>query len=182
VYLRWSGWCKNDASWRKVLDTEMRDEQSYSLCYRSRRMEVWRWYWDAWLSNYWWWHLLIAAVVTWATFASLNDSFGPIEFFVRFLWITPIVIVLMAAWPQVAFKSQERILEVGPEGWSSRIAEKHGSKTWEMVASIQCDDDTISIVSASGNALLVPRSAFQSKASWDAFLSDIRRWHGGYKN
>lgn len=87
------------------------------------------------------------------------------------------VIVLMAAWPQIAFKSQERVLEVGPEGWSSRIAKKYGSRTWKAVASVQSNDEVISIVSASGNALLIPMRAFQSQSAREAFLLDIRRWH-----
>ncbi|RUL75924.1 hypothetical protein EKH80_09360 [Dyella choica] len=153
------------------------DEKRYSLRYRSSRMEVWRWYWRAWLARYGWWHLLIAAAVTWLTLANSGARFGPAEYSLRFVWIAPLVIALMAAWPQLAFKSQEPVLEVGPEGWSSRIAGKVGSRAWKMVASIQSNHEIIALVSDSGNALLIPRRAFQSESSREAFLSDIRRWH-----
>lgn len=153
------------------------DEKIYSLHYRSSRAEVWRWYWRAWRSKYWWWHLLLAAAITWETLAVQSGEFQLSKFLLRFLWVTPALIALMVAWPQVSFKSQERSLEVGPEGWFTRIDKKSGSRTWRMVGSIRSNGEIISIVSTSGNALLIPKRAFQSDESREAFLEDIRRWH-----
>lgn len=156
------------------------DKKVYSLRYRSSRADIWRWYWRAWGSKYWWWHLLAAAAVTWGSLVIQDGELQQSKFLLRFLWVTPTLVALMAAWPQAAFKSQERLLEVGPEGWSTSIAKKKsGSRTWHMVSSIRSnDDETISIVSTSGNALLIPRRAFQSDLYREAFLADIRRWHG----
>jgi hypothetical protein len=150
----------------------------YSLRYRSSRADVWRWYWGVWRSKYWWWHLLMAAAVTWESLAIQDGEFQLSKFLLRFLWVTPTLVALMAAWPQVAFKSQERLLEVGPEGWFTSIAKKSGSRTWRTVGSIRNNDEIISIVSTSGNALLIPKRAFQSDPSREAFRADIRRWHG----
>lgn len=154
------------------------DEKIYSLRYRSSRVEVWRWYWRAWLSRYGWWHLLLAVAVTGETLAIQDGEFQLSKFLLRFLWVAPTLVGLMAAWPQVAFKSQERLLEVGPEGWSTSIAKKSGSRTWRMVDSIRSNDEIIFIVSTSGNALLIPKRAFQNGISREAFLADIRHWHG----
>lgn len=152
------------------------DEKVYSLRYGSSRADVWRWYWRAWRAKYWWWHLLMAAVITWESLAIQDSHVQLSTFLLRFLWVTPTLVALLAAWPQVAFKSQERLLEVGPEGWFTRIAKKSGSRTWRMVGSIQDNDEIISIVSTSGNALLIPKRAFQDEVSREAFLADIRRW------
>ncbi|GLQ97283.1 YcxB family protein [Dyella mobilis] len=154
------------------------DEKSHSLHYKSSRAEVWHWYWSAWRSKYWWWHLLIGAAATWETLAVEGGELSLSRCLVRFIWITPTIIAICAAWPQIAFKRQERTLEVGPEGWSTRIAKKSGSRTWRMVGAIQSNDESIFIVSTSGNALIIPKRAFQSEASREAFLTDIRRWHG----
>jgi hypothetical protein len=154
------------------------DKKVYSLRYRSSRAEVWRWYWRAWRSKYWWLHLLLATAVTWETLAIQDGKLQLSNFLLRFLWVTPMLVALMAAWPQVAFKSQERLLEVGPDGWFTSISKKSGSRTWRMVGSIRSNDEIISIVSTSGNALLIPKRAFQSDLSREAFLADIRHWHG----
>ncbi|WP_188792620.1 hypothetical protein [Dyella nitratireducens] len=158
------------------------DKKVYSLRYRSSRAEVWLWYWHAWRSKYWWWHLLLAAGITWESLVIQDSGFQLSKFLLRLLWVTPTLVALMAAWPQVAFKSQERLLEVGPEGWFTSIAKKNGSRTWRMVGSIRSNDEIISIVSTSGNTLLIPRRAFQSELSREAFLADIRRWHGSCAN
>ncbi|WP_233841568.1 YcxB family protein [Dyella sp. 2HG41-7] len=154
------------------------NDTTYSLRYSSSRIEVWRWYWRAWRSKYGWWHLLIAAGITWDTLDSQGGAFHLSTFLLRYVWILPTVVVVMAAWPQIAFKSQERLLDVGPEGWSTRIGKKSGSRTWRMVGSIRSNDEVICIVSTTGNALLIPKRAFQSGLSREAFLTDIRRWHG----
>jgi hypothetical protein len=119
----------------------------------------------------------MAAAVTWESL-EIQDEFEPSKFLIRFLWVTPTLVALMAAWPQAAFKSQERLLEIGPEGWFTSIAKKSGSRTWRMVGSVQLNDEIIFIVMKSGNALLIPRRAFQNELSREAFFADIQRWHG----
>jgi hypothetical protein len=162
------------------MDAQNTETSSYSLRYSSRRVEVWRWYWRAWRSKFWLLHLLIAEVITWITLAIPGGRIGLNEFLLRFLWIAPIVVVLMASWPQVAFKKQERFLEVGPEGWSSRIGKMSGSRSWAMVAAIRSNGEVISIVSTTGNALLIPRRAFEGDTDRQAFLADVVRWHRAY--
>ncbi|WP_143109218.1 hypothetical protein [Dyella sp. OK004] len=152
-------------------------EQTYSLRYRSGRMEVWRWYWRVWRAKYWWWHLLSAAAAFGMIVALSGTKLGPSKLLVGFLLTALILITLMAAWPQVMFKSKERILDVGPEGWSTQIGRKSGSRSWGQVASIESAFGLIAIVSTSGNSILVPERAFSDRAAKEAFLQDAKRWH-----
>lgn len=152
-------------------------ESAYSLRYRSRRMEVWRWYWRAWRTKFWWSHLLSAAA---AFFILVSISGAHLEsgkLLLGYLLTALILVILMAAWPQVMFKGQERVLDVGPEGWSTQIGRKSGSRPWSQVASIESALGLIAIVSTSGNSILVPERAFSNLAAKEAFLQDTRRWH-----
>lgn len=152
-------------------------EQTYSLRYRSGRMEVWLWYWRAWRTKYWQWHLLSAAAAFWMILAMSGAELGPSKLLIGFLLTALIFITLMAAWPQVMFKSQERVLDVGPEGWSTQIGGKSGSRSWGQVASIESAFGLIAIVSTSGNSILVPERAFSNQAAKETFLQDAKRWH-----
>lgn len=152
-------------------------EQTYSLRYRSGRMEVWLWYWRVWRAKYWRRHLLSAAAAFGMIVAMSGAEVGPSKLLMGFLLTALIFTTLMAAWPQVMFKSQERVLDVGPEGWSTQIAGKSGSRSWRQVASIESVFGLIAIVSTSGNSILVPERAFSNQAEKEAFLQDTKRWH-----
>jgi hypothetical protein len=152
-------------------------EQTYSLCYRSGRMEAWRWYWRVWRAKYWWWHLLGTAAVFWMITAASGAELGLGTLFIRFLLTALILITLMAAWPQMMFKNQERVLHVGPEGWSTKIGQMSGSRSWRQIASIESAYGLIAIVSTSGNSILVPERAFSSRTAMENFLDDTNRWH-----
>jgi hypothetical protein len=152
-------------------------EQTYSLRYRSGRMDVWRWYWRVWRTKYWYRHLLSAGSAFGIILAISGVKLGSGKLLIGFLLTALVFILVMAAWPQVMFKSQERTLDVGPEGWSTQIGQKSGSRSWKEVASVECVFGLIAIVSASGNAILVPERAFSNRAENEAFLRDAKRWH-----
>lgn len=92
------------------------------------------------------------------------------------LVVFPFVVVGFASIPQLAFKSQERTLEVGPNGWSTRIGNKSGSRTWAQVAAVDEQDGKIVIRGTNGNALIVPGRAFVSDAERQQFVRDVNVW------
>jgi hypothetical protein len=151
-----------------------------TLRYRSSRTEVWRWYWRTWKSKLWWQHLALAAAMSWLVAALSRDRLTLAGFLLGFSLTAALVVLIMASWPQVMFKSKERVLEVGPDGWSTRIGAKSGSRSWAQVASIEKAQDTIAIISTTGNALIIPARAFSDAGHMAAFLEDAQRWHRSF--
>jgi hypothetical protein len=89
-----------------------------------------------------------------------------------------VCILLFPLWPQLRFKRQLRVLTIDPDGWTTKIGTMSASRTWREIRSIHDRRDVISIESSNGNALLIPKRAFQDDRTRQQFLSDARRWHG----
>ncbi|MEJ2743581.1 MAG: hypothetical protein P8176_14165, partial [Gammaproteobacteria bacterium] len=91
--------------------------------------------------------------------------------------VFPIVVVFFAAFPQILFKSKYRTLEVGPEGWVTKIGEISGTQKWSEIESVENVKDSIQIKGKNGNALIVPSRAFESLTNMEKFFSDVQAWH-----
>ena len=153
---------------------------TYSLTYRSSRAEVMRFYWRIWRSKLWRIHVFIACVAA-ATFVNAFEKSASIQSYaIWFCGTLPLVVLGFAMWPQVKFKPQERKLQVGPDGWSTQIGNQSGSRPWSGVSSVEQEGDTVRILSTTGNALIVPRRAFEDTAHMHRFLEDAQAWHRGY--
>jgi hypothetical protein len=150
---------------------------NYSLSYRSSRSEVWRFYWAAWRARLWRVHLLVAAVLAFMLPDILGVPPAISSYVVYFFGALPAVTLLFALWPQVMFKSKERTLLVGPDGWSTKIGNKSGSRRWAEIASVQEARDSVVITSTTGNALIVPARAFVNEAFKGQFVKDSQAWH-----
>lgn len=152
---------------------------SYALRYRSSRNEVWRWYWAAWRAKFWRIHALLAMViallVTYSTTLQLQPSLALVSFVV----VLPVITLFFSLWPQIAFKGQERTLNIGPDGWSTQIGRLSGNRTWSEVASVTECNGTLAITGKNGNALIVPQRALSSLSSWQQFVEDVQAWHQG---
>ena len=114
----------------------------------------------------------------WVSHKSTDPILWGKYFLIAFLVVTAISSVL----PQLLFKSQERILNVGPEGWDTQIGKKKGARSWGEVASVQEDSGKVVITNKNGNALIVPERAFISSDDRDRFYNDIKDWHATYKS
>ena len=147
---------------------------SYSLRYRSSRRDVWKWYWDRWLNGFWLRQLLIALGI--ASFVTRANHLSFAWFLATLSLAFVFLVVVFAAWPQLAFKSQERVLEVGPAGWSTKIGTKTGSKSWREVDSVTSERGTVVIASRSGNALIIPSSVFSDSDEQQRFIRDAQTW------
>ena len=152
----------------------------YTLIYSSTRAEVWRWYWKAWAAPHglWRFHALIVLafpLVLWITGSATGDEPRVVLRGVV-IWAVAAV-TFMVAWPQIRFKPQPRTLRVDARGWSTVIGTRSGARTWHEVAAIDERPDAVVLVSANGNALIVPNRAFTDASERAAFLSDVRAWH-----
>jgi len=147
----------------------------HQVSYRSRRSEVWRWYWRAWARPLGLWRFHVAFSLLFAAAWTLRDR-SVAGFVAAFVVALPIFILFLSLWPQIRFKSETRILTIDPTGWSTRIGNLQGSRTWDKVRSIDDSPEAITLVSSNGNALIVPNRAFPSPAAREEFLHDARRW------
>jgi hypothetical protein len=101
-------------------------------------------------------------------------------------WVTAtfvafiLILVISVTASQLLFKSAERTLEVGPDGWSTQIGKKTGSRKWSELAPVREEKGVVIIAGKSGNALLIPSRAFESEAQRKAFMEDVSQWSAGH--
>jgi hypothetical protein len=150
----------------------------YVLKYNATRREVWRWYWRRWIDGAWMGQFFIAAAIS--AYSAFSSHLSSTRFILVLLAVFLVVVGVFAAWPQLAFKSQERVLEVDSNGWSTQIGKRSGSKNWGEVKSVRAEQGVVVITSRSGNALLVPSSAFPSADEQSRFVQDAQAWHRGH--
>ena len=156
------------------------DLMSYNLSYSSSRAEVWRWYWCSWRKRLWLLHMLYSAVLAVAIIQLQHLPLSALNFLRSFAIALPVTILGFAIAPQILFKSQERSLVVGPDGWSTTIGKRSGGKRWKDIASVDAAPDSVVITSSSGNALIVPARAFASRGAMQTFLKDTQAWLQGH--
>jgi hypothetical protein len=151
-----------------------------TLRYRSSRAEVWRWYWRAWLrpKGLWRYHAVIFACVA-AIILGPRAQPGPLKGQDVFaaLAFASAALIFLAAWPQIRFKSQERVLTLDERGVSTVIGSLSASVPWNRVVSIDVDNDTIVITGKNGNAFIVPNRAFPGDLDRAEVIRIIRDWH-----
>ena len=75
------------------------------------------------------------------------------------------------------FKSKERTLHVGPDGWSTQIGRVSGARKWSEIASVSESAGFVVITSKNGNALVVPSRVLPDPGSWQQFVKDAHSWH-----
>jgi hypothetical protein len=156
------------------------DQAAYTLRYRSQRRDIWNWYWQRWRAALWRRWLLIGStgVATFLFFTWLDHRPLVARDLAFALCFALLVFAFFVVYPQLAFKSQERVLTAGPDGIESSIGEKHGQHTWHDIDSIVDKGDAISIViKHTGNAFVIPARAFTDMRERTAFLEAITAWH-----
>lgn len=149
----------------------------HQVSYTSTRGEVWRFYWRAWARPLGLWrvHVVISLLV--ATGWTLRHNSGHFsDFAAGFVVALALCILLFPLWPQLRFKPETRTLTIDPKGWTTRIGDLQGSRTWDKVRSVEDSADAIALVSSNGNALIVPNRAFPNQAAREEFLHDARQW------
>jgi hypothetical protein len=147
------------------------DNDTHTLRYRSSRVEIWRIYWRAWRKKFWVIHVVVAAYLGWL--CSNNTRVSIALWFAAWL---PVVVICLAAFPQIMFKPQERTLHLTPEGWSTTIGRKSGSKPWKEIRGMADTPEGLVIVGANGNAMVVPQRAFSDESHRAAVVADVRSW------
>ncbi|MDA8382587.1 MAG: hypothetical protein M0037_05895 [Betaproteobacteria bacterium] len=148
-----------------------------TIHYHASRREVWRGYWKTWRHRLWASQVLAAAWAGWAFSNSTSRLPSITSWGLAFLVALPVIALVMALVPQILFKSAERIVHVGPHGWSTEIGKVTETRAWSEVASVEEWAGQVVIASPSGDALVIPARALPDSASWRQFVQDIQQWH-----
>jgi hypothetical protein len=154
----------------------------YTLRYSSLRSEVWRWYWKEWKTRLWRIHVFIATFFCIGLVGIGHKSADPVIWANYFFDTMLIITIISSAIPQILFKSQERTLNIGPEGWDTQIGKKKCARGWNEVASIREEFGKVIITNKNGNAFIVPERAFLTTEDRERFTNDIMQWHASYKS
>jgi hypothetical protein len=125
-------------------------------------------------------HVLFASALSLVVVQLQHLPMNPVTLLLVFAVTLPITILCFALWPQLAFKNNERVLSVGPDGWSTTIGNRTGSRRWSEISSVQAAQDSIVITGSSGNALVVPGRTFSDHGAMQQFLNDAQAWHLGH--
>ena len=149
-----------------------------TIRYHPSRREAWRGYWKTWRHRLWSTQVLMAAWVGWALSNSKSVPPSITSWGLAFVVALPVITLVMALVPQILFKSTERTVRVGPQGWSTDFGLWSGIiRAWDEAASIEEWAGQVVITSASGNALIIPARAFPDAASRQQFVQDIKQWY-----
>jgi membrane protein YdbS with pleckstrin-like domain len=150
----------------------------YSLRYRSSRAEVWRWYWKMWRQRLWKIHLCLAVAVGVGSALWIKQPPDWLLMGVSSVVVFPLIVILLAAYPQIMFKSAERELRIDEVGWTTTIGKKRGNVPWHDIAEVSESDGALVIRGVSGHAMIVPSRALAAER-WNRFVEDVREWHRG---
>ena len=149
------------------------------LRYKTSRATLARWYWQSLRRNprHRWRWLSILACSFLVTVAAVNEGPG-VD--LRAIGVGALITVVLAAflalYPQLRFKSQERVLRLTSSGISSEIAGRAESFRWADVASITDGGDDLALTFRNLNAFIVPMSAFASMAERNQCVAECRQW------
>lgn len=149
-----------------------------TLRYRSKRREVWGFYWWCWRQPKGLWRIHLATMGAVFAIVFLMVGLGdPTRGLVLAASAAFAAVAWMPLTPLMFFKSQERTLVVGAEGLITTIGHGGGKQRWSDVMTILDRGDTIALVGKSLNGFVIPRRAFAETAKRAAFLVAIRAWH-----
>jgi len=84
--------------------------------------------------------------------------------------------VFMPLWLFIRGKTDERTLTVSREGISTEIGSHRGHVPWKKVKLVTDTRRHVLIVSATGNAFLIPTRAFQGSEQQAQFMKAIDHW------
>jgi len=89
------------------------------------------------------------------------------------------VLVLMPALLALVAKTEERVLEVAPEGISTTIGRRRGRIPWSKIAFVRDAGPFVLIGGRNIKAFLVPARAFADARMREQFVVEARAWASG---
>ncbi|MGJ5036070.1 YcxB family protein [Bradyrhizobium sp. HKCCYLRH3059] len=149
-----------------------------TLKYASTRAEVWDWYWRAWRKKLWVLHAYSA--LFFIALALIWDGHWPPHDYAKLLYgllAAGVFVVFLVAFPQLMFKPQHRELTASEDGLYTKIGNKSRAWSWREISTIEETPELVTITGKNGNALLIPRRAFDSEEHKRLFAAAVETWH-----
>jgi len=116
--------------------------------------------------------LLFMAAISWA-----RDPSSSVAARVAGAVFTACVAILLSPiYPLLRFKSDERILEIGPSGIATTIGRRSGNIAWKDVARIESNANRVYIIEKTGNSFVVPCEAFADDVEQVRFTELATQW------
>ena len=82
----------------------------------------------------------------------------------------------MPAWFLVRYKPEERTLTTSPEGITNEMGDRKATIPWNRIKQIRNSGRNVLIVGVTGNAIVIPRRAFQDRDQQAQFVAEIDDW------
>ena len=104
---------------------------------------------------------------------------GSLGFASRSIWTMLLLLLALVGsplYPLLRFKSDERVLQIGPHGISTTIGKKTGEVAWSAVARVASEGQRVYIVGKAGNSFVVPFEAFSNDAERNQFIQLATQW------
>jgi hypothetical protein len=144
-----------------------------TLTYTSSRATIALWYWRslrrnhrhglAWLGLLAWAYFVGSVVVDGGWRGGLLGAL--------------VMLTVLALYPQIMFKPQLRTLELLPHEIRTSIGSKNKILAWSEVAHLEREDGFLIITGRTGNAFVIPPSAFTDGIDIDTVLAQAKAWH-----
>jgi PHD/YefM family antitoxin component YafN of YafNO toxin-antitoxin module len=153
----------------------------YTVSYASKRREVWRWYWRAWMRpvGLWRFHALFGLIFAFVFAVLLDPGAFRLKYFLSVAAMaTASCVILFPLWPQIRFNPAVRSLSIDAEGIKTSIGKVSGSRLWKEVQSVDERDGAIVITGKNQNAFIIPARAFTSDEARRELYEAARQWHG----
>jgi hypothetical protein len=153
--------------------------QSMVIRYKARRSDIWHAYWYTWRhgvrANVL--RLFIFGCVFFVAEAWLHGVLAtPASRLAGALAVASSAMLLLAVYPLLRFKRDERTLTISPTGLATVIGKQSGDIPWRKIARVALVGERIFVIGKSGNAFAVPREAFENDAQRNVFLQRATQW------
>ena len=154
---------------------------SMVIRYTANRSDVWRAYWHTYshstrLNVL---RILFFGWIFFTTWSELEDSSMAAGWrFCVALLVASLAMLLLAVYPMLRFKKDERFLSISPSGITTTIGKLSGEVPWSKVRRIEQAGRCIYIFGTSGNTFTIPYRAFPTEDLRTEFLQRATQWWG----
>jgi hypothetical protein len=106
----------------------------------------------------------------------VESSVGPVWRFCGALLVALLAILLLAVYPMLRFKQDERTLTISTSGITTTIGNLSGDVPWSKVGRIEHAERCIYIFGQNGNSFTIPHRAFPTENQRAEFLRRATQW------
>ncbi len=144
-----------------------------TIRYSLKRKDIWDAYWFTWRNG---WKLkatqfIFGGLVFVITTHLMTGGRTPtISQLAIACGVALLSILWLPVYPLLLYKSEERMLTIGPQGVVTSIGDLSGEVRWAAIARVQADGDRVYLIGKQGHAFTIPSTAFTSSEERGRFV------------